>query len=97
MDERAGETSGPAAAGVAPTYRWRRREVFKVRVTWLGMVLVLCLMTHRAILLNWPALGMTGKVATFIAVVILPMLGLALWRLGLLPPERVRDDGPPLG
>ena len=95
MEERAGESHVTAAGEIAPTFRWRRREVFKVRVTWLGMVLVLCLMTHRAILNAWPALGMGSKVLAFVAVVVLPMLLLGLWRLGLLPPERVRCDAPP--
>ncbi len=97
MDERAIETRAPEGAEVAPTYRWRRREVMKVRVTWLAMVLVLCLMVFRAITHQWTGLGKTLEVGIFIAVVILPMLGLVLWRFGLLPPERVRDEGPTEG
>lgn len=93
MDDQGGQHQ--AAAAIAPTYRFRRREVMKVRLTWLGMVFVLCLMTFRAITRGWPGLGMTGEVVLFIGVVVLPMLALALWRLGLLPPERVRVDAPP--
>lgn len=92
MDERPSTPTPPAEPEIAATYRWRRREVMPVRVTWLGMVLVLCLMTHRAILQNAPTLGMIGKVVAFILVVILPMVGLILWRFGLLPPERVRVE-----
>lgn len=80
------------------TYRWRRRAVFPVRVTWLGMVFVLFLMCHRAVLLSNPDLGQGMKVLAFILVVVLPMLALVLWRMGLLPPERVEatyDEPPP--
>lgn len=94
MDDRTSHPTPAAAPEIAATYRWRRREVMPVRVTWLGMVLVLCLMTHRAIVTNVAGLGMTGKVGAFIAVVILPMLALVLWRAGLLPPERVRVEPP---
>ncbi|MEB3330411.1 MAG: hypothetical protein VKQ33_14395 [Candidatus Sericytochromatia bacterium] len=73
----------------APTYRWRRREVQRVRVTWLGMVLVLCLMAHRSLLRAHPAWSTTTQTLTFLPTVVVPMLLLILWRLGLLPPERV--------
>ena len=94
MDQQHGQAPD-GTADVAPTYRFRRRAVMKVRVTWLAMVLLLCLMAHRAITRTWPGLGMTAEVALFIGVVVLPMIGLILWRAGLLPPERVRVDDPP--
>jgi hypothetical protein len=72
-----------------PTYRWRRRKVQRVRVTWLGMVLVLCLMVHRSLLRAHPEWSTTVQTLTFLPTVVLPMLLLTLWRLGLLPPERV--------
>lgn len=76
------------------TYRWRRRRVTPVRVTWLGMVAVLLTLIHQQIVLAHP-MGMTGRVGLFIAMVLVPVLLLALWRAGLLPPERVpSDEGP---
>ncbi len=68
--------------------RWRRRAMPKVRVTWLAMVVIMFMLAHRALIENVP-LGVTGKVATFIAMVLVPTVLFALWRLGLLPPERV--------
>jgi hypothetical protein len=93
VDER--ETEARREGEIAPTYRLRRREVMKVRTTWLIMVLVLCLMTARAIMRGVPIESRGGQVLTFILVVVLPMVALILWRLGLLPPERVRADDPP--
>ncbi|MEB3222511.1 MAG: hypothetical protein VKS61_10575 [Candidatus Sericytochromatia bacterium] len=78
-----------APQALAPTYRWRRRQVQRVRVTWLGMVLVLCLMSHRSLLNAFPDWSTTVRFLTFVPTVVLPMLLLTLWRLGLLPPERV--------
>lgn len=83
------DTPPPDTALPAPTYQWRRRSVQRVRVTWLGMVLVLCLMAHRSLLNNFPAWPQTAKVVSFFPVVVVPMGLLILWRLGLLPPERV--------
>jgi hypothetical protein len=60
-----------------------------VRVTWLGMVLVLCLMCHRSLLQAFPDWSMAVKWLTFLPTVVVPMVVLTLWRLGLLPPERV--------
>jgi membrane protease YdiL (CAAX protease family) len=79
---------------VERTYRWRRRQVVQTRLTWLGLVAVLLLLIHKEILRTQPALGMTGKAAWFIAVVLVPMGLLLLWRAGLLPPERVPVDLP---
>lgn len=84
---------------LAPTYRWQRRAVQKVRFTWLGMVLVLCLMAHRSLLQTFPDWSMTLKVLSGFGMVVIPMGLLVLWRLGLLPPERVlvapEDAGDP--
>ncbi|MEB3197809.1 MAG: hypothetical protein VKP62_11455 [Candidatus Sericytochromatia bacterium] len=78
-----------STAPLAPTYRWRRRAVQKVRFTWLGMVFVLCMMAHRSLTQAFPAWPNSWKVMAFLPLVVLPMLLLTLWRLGLLPPERV--------
>lgn len=83
------QESPPPPETLAATYRWKRRAVQKVRVTWLGMVLVLCLMSHRSLLQAFPDWSMTLKVLSGFGVVILPMLLVVLWRLGLLPPERI--------
>lgn len=78
-------------ADIERTYRWRQRAVMPVRPTWLAMVVVLFLMTHRSVLHANPTLGQSGKVGLFILIVVLPTLALALWRCGLLPPERVES------
>ena len=62
-----------------------------VRSTWLAMVFVLFLMTHRGVLHANPALGQGGKVGLFILIVVLPTIALILWRCGLLPPERIES------
>ena len=58
-------------------------------------VTVLLMLIHKQIVLAQPGIGMTGKAAWFIAVVIVPVVLLLLWRAGLLPPERVAVDGVP--
>lgn len=80
---------------VERTYRWRRRQVVHTRITWVGLVTVLLMLIHKQIVLAQPGIGMTGKAAWFIAVVIVPVVLLLLWRAGLLPPERVAVDGVP--
>jgi hypothetical protein len=67
---------------------WRRRQVLPVRVTWIGLVAVLGLLVHKRLGQVFP-MGMSLKALLFIGVVVLPTLFLALWRAGLLPPERV--------
>ncbi len=76
------------------TYRLKRRSVMKVRPTWLTMVVVLLLMMHRELLRGIP-MGMGLAVASFVVIVVVPSVLLVLWRLGLLPPERVMvgEDG----
>jgi hypothetical protein len=63
------------------------------------MVLVLCLMAHRSVLQSFPDWSMTLKVLSGVGMVVIPMCLLMLWRLGLLPPERVlvasEDAGDP--
>ncbi|MNL71951.1 hypothetical protein D3C87_1971850 [compost metagenome] len=53
------------------------------------------MLIHKQIVLAQPGIGMTGKAGWFIAVVIVPVVLLLLWRAGLLPPERVAMDGVP--
>ena len=78
---------------VARTVRWRRRQVPKVRVTWIGQVtLFLALIDDYT--LQQLNLGMGGKVLLTLAIVVLPCLALCLWRAGLLPPERVIEEPP---
>lgn len=89
------ESEPPVSPAVAVTYRWKRRAVQRVRVTWLFMVFVLFCMGHRAFLHAHLDLGMAGKVGSFIGMVLFPTLLLTLWRFGLLPPERVPSDAPP--
>jgi hypothetical protein len=72
------------------TYRWRRREVVRTRITWVGLVTMLLLLIHKQITTGMP---MTPRAAWFIAVVVVPVTALLLWRAGLLPPERVAVDG----
>ena len=79
---------------VARTMRWRRRRVPKIRVTWIGQVAVLLALIDDYMLQSLhPA--MTGKVLLTLAVVVLPVVALALWRAGLLPPERYEVEPPP--
>ncbi|GEM_PF-4840617 len=77
-----------------PTYRLKRRSVMKVRPTWLIMVVVLLMLVHREFLRGIP-MGMGLAFVSFVAVVLVPSGLLLLWRLGLLPPERVMvgEDG----
>lgn len=84
----------PDPAPLETTYRWRRRRVMHVRVTWLAMVLVLALLIFFKTMERLPTIGQGGKVLGFILIVILPMVAVGLWRAGLLPPERVRADFP---
>ena len=81
---------------VPQTYRWRRREVPKIRVTWIGLVFMLLMLIHKQ-LAKTLALSIGPAVLLFIPVVLLPVLLLSLWRAGLLPPERVpvTDEEPP--
>lgn len=81
-------------SNIPQTYRWQRRSVPRIRVTWLGMVAILMILLHQEIIRSFP-MGMGGKVLLFIGLVMLPVLLLALWRQGLLPPERVPVDAPP--
>lgn len=76
------------------TVRWRRREVPRMRITWCVMVVVLFMVAHMTLIENVD-LGRTGNLLTFIPMVILPTIALILWRLGLLPPERVVEAGEP--
>jgi hypothetical protein len=78
------------AEPIERTYRWRRREVVRTRITWVGLVTMLLLLIHKQITTGMP---MTPKAAWFIAVVVVPVIALLLWRAGLLPPERVLVDG----
>lgn len=80
------------AEPIERTYRWRRREVVRTRITWVGLVTMLLLLIHKQITTGMP---MTPKAAWFIAVVVVPVTALLLWRAGLLPPERVAVDGEP--
>lgn len=79
----------PRAEPEVITYRLRRRSVMKVRPTWLAMVVVLLLLSHRELLKTYPTIGMGFAILSFIVIVIVPSVLLVLWRLGLLPPERV--------
>lgn len=78
------------AEPIERTYRWRRREVVRTRITWVGLVTMLLLLIHKQITTG---MAMTPKAAWFIAVVVVPVTALLLWRAGLLPPERVAVDG----
>jgi hypothetical protein len=60
----------------------------KIRVTWLGMVAIFLILLHQQIARSF-SLAIGGSVLLFIGLVILPVLLTALWRQGLLPPERV--------
>ena len=77
---------------IARTYRWRRREVVKTRITWVGLVAMLLLLIHKEVSRG---MAMTPKAAWFIVLVVIPLVLLLLWRSGLLPPERVAVDGEP--
>lgn len=82
---------------VSQTYRWRRRDVPKVRVTWIGLVFMLLMLIHKQLAKSL-ALSIGPAVLLFIPVVLIPVLALSLWRAGLLPPERVpvqQDEEPP--
>ena len=82
-------------SNVPQTYRWRRRTVPSIRVTWLGMVGIFLLLLHQQVVRSF-GLAIGPAVLLFIAFVFLPVLLLALWRAGLLPPERVAvTDTPP--
>lgn len=72
------------------TYRWRRRRVLPIRVTWIGMVAVFMLLAHLTHMQLRP-MGMTAQAGWFIVTVLVPVVLVALWRAGLLPPERVPD------
>lgn len=76
---------------VAPTYRWRRRKMPYMRVTWVGMVAVLLILIHDQLTRMYP-MGRGLQVLLFILIVVLPIFALSLWRAGLLPPERVAID-----
>lgn len=80
------------AEPIERTYRWRRREVVRTRITWVGLVTMLLLLIHKQLTLG---MAMTPKAVWFIFVVALPVLALLLWRAGLLPPERVAVDDEP--
>lgn len=80
------------AEPIERTYRWRRREVVRTRITWVGLVTMLLLLIHKQLTFG---MAMTPKAVWFIFVVALPVLALLLWRAGLLPPERVAVDGEP--
>jgi hypothetical protein len=85
------------AEQVERTYRWRRRKVVQTRVTWVGMVGLFLVLLHAELRRAFN-LGMTGTFGLFILVVVLPLAALVLWRMGLLPPERVAvevEDAPP--
>lgn len=82
------------AEQVQGTYRWRRRRVVQTRVTWVGMVGLFLVLLHAELRRTFN-LGMTGTVGLFILVVVLPLIALILWRMGLLPPERVLVEDEP--
>lgn len=73
---------------VPQTYRWRRREVPRIRVTWIGLVGMLLLLIHKQVS-KALALAIGPSALLFIGLVLVPVLLLSLWRAGLLPPERV--------
>lgn len=75
---------------IARTYRWRRREVVKTRITWVGLVTMLLLLIHKEVSRG---MAMTPKAVWFIVLVVIPVVLVLLWRSGLLPPERVAMDG----
>jgi fucose 4-O-acetylase-like acetyltransferase len=76
------------------TYRWRRRDVPRIRITWVGQVAMFLLLLHQFILRTHP-MGMVGRAGLFILVVLIPVVLVSLWRAGLLPPERVPVDQDP--
>lgn len=77
------------------TYRFRRRRVMPIRVTWLGQVALVLLLAHLAAFRAFaPGAGMGARVLAFILGVALPVVAVTLWRAGLLPPERVAVPGP---
>lgn len=72
-----------------PTYRFRRREVMPIRVTWLGQVALALTLIHQAVFRTLlPGAPVGTRVLAFALGVLLPTLLLALWRAGLLPPVR---------
>lgn len=74
---------------------WRRRAVPAFRITWIGLVCALGLLVHKRLLqLFDPSMGL--KFLLFMLIVVLPTMLLALWRAGLLPPERVAVPVEPL-
>lgn len=74
------------------TYRWRRRQVPKLRVTWIGLVATLLTLVHIEVMRLFPV-GITARFGFLLLMVVLPVLLLGLWRAGLLPPERVPYEG----
>lgn len=74
------------------TYRWRRREVPKLRVTWIGLVATLLMLIHIEVMKIF-LVPVTPRFGLFLLMVVLPVLLLSLWRAGLLPPERVPYEG----
>jgi hypothetical protein len=78
---------------VARIVRWRRRQVAKVRVTWIAQVGLLLSLVDDYLMQQFP-MGMGGKVAMTALVVVLPVALLSLWRAGLLPPERYETEAP---
>lgn len=75
---------------VGRTVRWRRRQVRKIRVTWIGQVGLLLFLLSNYLMQQFP-MGMGYKVLLTLVMVVLPVIALALWRAGLLPPERVEE------
>lgn len=77
------------------TVRYRRRRVVPIRWTWIGQVSLLLFLVHQLVIRMGGIDRITTQAALFIAIVVVPLVLLVLWRLGLLPPERVVGDETP--